>query len=194
MSAVAGYFERIQDQEVAHRYDVDYKLIEKVAATINQVLSTMEPLPVGYVERTFLTQAEFFVARNSTDWMLCNGQSCVGTAYGTLTGNTTVPNAQARFFRMKDYGSGHASGGDVAIGTDVGDTYKTHSHAVSVTTDAMAVANPAIDQSVGGSATARCIVPQTFAHVLSVSPQNNVPGGTESRPENMTVNFFIKVN
>ncbi len=46
---------------------------------------------LGEVKIADLTLAQF-QAQAGTDWIVANGQSCVGTAFETLTGNKTVPN------------------------------------------------------------------------------------------------------
>src|ERR1035437_9535436 len=134
---VSEYIEPVQVEEVAHRFNSDYHLIEKICATINSVLSSLEPLPLGHIERSFLTNSEFLAARNATDWMLCNGQSCAGSAYATLTGNATVPNAELYFMRMRDYGVGVNPDGDQSLGTPNADTYIAHGHTASGYSDAM---------------------------------------------------------
>lgn len=46
---------------------------------------------VGEIKIANLTVTQF-QSIAGTDWLLCDGQICVGTKYSQLTGNNTVPN------------------------------------------------------------------------------------------------------
>ena len=50
-----------------------------------------ESLIVGEIKIANLT-IEQFQSIAGTEWLLCNGQSCVNTTYSRLTGHNTVPN------------------------------------------------------------------------------------------------------
>lgn len=61
----------------------------------NQLVSVQQDLSrtdiLGEIKFASLTLAQF-QATASTDWILANGQSSVGTSYAAFTGNNTVPN------------------------------------------------------------------------------------------------------
>lgn len=61
----------------------------------NQIVSSQDFVNqmtiIGEIKIANLTVVQF-QAITGTNWILCNGQSCVDTAYSRLTGNTTVPN------------------------------------------------------------------------------------------------------
>jgi hypothetical protein len=61
----------------------------------NQIVEVQDSLGnltiIGEIKLSPLTLAEF-QEQASNDWIAANGQSCVGTKYNTVSGNTTVPN------------------------------------------------------------------------------------------------------
>ena len=54
-------------------------------------IMTMQMEIVGEIKYANLTLDQFQDAAGS-DWVLCDGGSCIGTSYALLTGNNTVPN------------------------------------------------------------------------------------------------------
>lgn len=69
--------------------------VNKVLRNINNQLNVVqkevnETIIIGEIKIANLTE-EQFQSVAGTNWLLCNGQSCVGTKYSLLTGNNTVP-------------------------------------------------------------------------------------------------------
>jgi len=133
--------------------------------------------PVGSVIQSLLDETTFQDKRNNK-WVLCDGQDVTGSDYDTLTGNSTVPDLRGRFMRMKDHGVGKDSAGDRAIGNFQDQDIKSHTHSYTQTyhtnNDRDAGANTKTEQ---------------YQTTLNTGYQ-----GSESRPKNICVNFFIKVN
>lgn len=150
-------------------------------------------------------------------YMLCDGRSCVGTAYNRLTGNNTVPDLRDRFLR------------GASASADVG-TYRTHTTASSdllaTLSDSGAhthsgLADPAgahthsyqrlrpdtfflfddaglgfggsiqDSTSTSGSHTHALTYSQSGEHTHSITLSG---GDLETAPVNIGLNFFIKVN
>lgn len=53
--------------------------------------SLSEEMVIGEIKIANLTEVQF-QATTGTNWLLCNGQSCVNTSYSSQTGNNIVPN------------------------------------------------------------------------------------------------------
>lgn len=113
---------------------------------------------VGTVQMSMLSLVQF-QAVMGTDWVLMNGQNVAGSAYNTLTGNTTVPDAQGRFIRMA---------GGAAAGLGVQQTQTTAKNGLSNSTSTVS----GISGSNGTSST-------SGAAELSGSHAHNVSGRSE---------------
>ena len=67
------------------------KVLRNLSNQIDSLQTDINQMTVlGEVKIASLTLAQF-QAIAGTNWILANGQSSVGTAYETLTGNKTVP-------------------------------------------------------------------------------------------------------
>jgi hypothetical protein len=188
----------IQEEEVEHKYNVDYHSIEKICGTINKVLAGLEPLPIGHIERSILTPTQFFTQRDPSQWMLCNGQSCAGTAYATESGNSAVPSAENYFLRMQDGGAYVMPEVDSTFGNTYDDSVGNHGHTIALSANQTPLIMGTGGKVVGaGAPTPTKYFPTSMGglvNVLSITPANSTPGGTESAPDNFLCNFFIRVN
>lgn len=137
---------------------------------------------IGDIKPSLLTSAQ--MSAISTDWILANGGSCIGTAYATLTGNNTVPDLRGQFLRGLDTsGTVDKDGQSRTLGSSQSDATAKNGLFLNIrTTDS---SSPWHERSdiISGS-----------------SPPNNSPSGNaingdlETRPVNVAVNYFIKVN
>ena len=191
MGFVPGNYEKLQVEETESRSAIGEKVLYKIAATVNKGIDDVSGVALGTIEISMLTEFIFLQYRGDR-WLLCNGQSCAGTQYATLTGNTTVPDMRGRFLRGKNNGSGIDPVGELALGTNKEDRLKAHEHVIEVT---------GIPDSplwhpgrffTDGSDQINMTFVEPVNNLLELQSFNNV--GIESRPENITVNFFIKVN
>lgn len=66
-----------------------FKNFSNQTAGLRDLIQSM--IIVGEVKEAALT-IDQFQAVAGTEWILCNGQSCVDTDYSRLTGNNVVPN------------------------------------------------------------------------------------------------------
>ena len=131
---------------------------------------------VGSVQQSFLDATEF-ESIMGTDWVLADGRSVTGSLYETITGNGTVPDCRGLFLRTV---GGNA---DPAIGGTQTDTIGSHTH-------------PQIALIAAGGSTGQFPTANTSggnnAQVADTAANNNA--GAETRPVNITVNTFIKIN
>jgi hypothetical protein len=143
---------------------------------------------VGDYKYSALNEAAFSGEHLGT-WMLCDGRSCVGTNYQTLTGSATVPNAvsEGLFIRAKSSARAVASTEGDAIRNIVG---PTGVHAVG-----------AANQNPSGP----CYFGSGYTNSFSGVSGNNqssgwifdasrvVPTAPENRPKNIALNLYVKV-
>jgi hypothetical protein len=154
----------------------------QVGEVVDLIAFSKASAPLGDIKQSMLTLAQF-AAENLGDWVLADGQSCLGSAYASVTGNLIVPDMRGAVSRMKSYGSGKNPDGDLALGAYQADQFASHSHTLNNT--------PNISFFGGSGGTG-------FTNGGTWSGPNAVPsiaanGGNETRMKNVTVNFFIKI-
>lgn len=120
-------------------------------------------------------------------WMLCDGRSCAGTGYATLTGSTTVPDAttDGTFIRQAKAGR--------ALGSFEADDFKSHTHLQNAHSHGIQMYAQNVQNGSG--------VPQSIAQAPlggvattnSSTATNQNTGGAETRPKNIALNLYVKV-
>ena len=143
---------------------------------------------VGSVQQTFLSAVEF-ESIMGTDWVLADGRDVSGSLYETITGNATAPDCRGMFLRTVGGNAEPTIGGTQVDATAVNGLNDGggHRHATAGTDSSGSLSAATWNfTSTGPSGTALSI--QTgFANVA-------LSGDTETRPVNITVNTFIKIN
>jgi hypothetical protein len=172
---------------------------------------------IGDVIASMLTEAQF-QSQRSTNWILMDGRNVAGSLYANVTGNSVIPDARGAFLRGKNNGRSDGSenpGGDLAMGTFQSDAFGSHAHTISgggsstltirqQNTGVSSVTVPADTfdlglngvpygegQTYGGAATP---TNQASVTLATSSVTVNANGGNETRPKNITINYFIKIN
>ena len=131
---------------------------------------------VGSVQQTFLSAVEFESIMGS-EWVLADGRDVTGSLYETITGNTTVPDCRGLFLRTV---GGNA---DPTIGGTQTDSIAGHTHPqVALIASGGSTGEFPLANQPGGNNSA----------VANTNTNNNA--GTETRPVNITVNTYIKIN
>ena len=166
---------------------------------------------LGDIRTSVLTEVQF-QALNGSDWVLCDGDSCSGTAYETLTSNSTVPDLRGEFLRGADNGrgvdSGRSLGSTQVDATDVNNlsvpSSGSHTHS---TLEPYADITPGSQSPyyLGRSYTVYAGYTTPTANYSTSNGTHNYIGSTahthtlsssdsETRPRNVAVNYFIKVD
>jgi len=131
---------------------------------------------VGDVRVSFLTEAQF-QARAGSGWILADGRDVTGSSYHSITGRTNAPDTRGRALRMKDHSAGVNDDGEIAIGSNQNEQYRSHYHQFFV------------GHNLGfGQFGAHAPGGQTAA------PNTSSAGGNETRMDNTSTNFFIRIN
>ena len=148
---------------------------------------------IGDIRHSMLTLAQFQTA-NGTGWVLMDGSSCAGTTYASITGNSTLPDARGLFLRAAGT-NGSALNGKTptaTLGTRQGDaTAKNGLYDAGH--------NHLQDASGGGGAVHGVLIGSVLTTLNWDSGIKNGTAAlastdTETRPANLAVNIFIKVN
>ena len=143
---------------------------------------------VGDIVASMLTPGEFTAIRGP-DWVLADGSSYSSSRYAQITGNPSVPDLRGVFLRGENYDRPVDKGnpdGDKPTGTYQADMLKQHHHLVAH--GAATVAPPGTIQQVFASP------PGTSGPLVDPGGVTSDFGGAETRPRNVTVNYFIKIN
>lgn len=157
--------------------------------------------PIGAVIHSTLSEVQF-AAENLGTWALMDGRSCAGSAYATLTGSSTVPDATTGGTFLRQAKSGRA------IGSFEDEDFKSHTHVQNAHThiqDAHSHVTPRGWETNSGGTSASYTSSSSTANAWSNSTNtavatnqnatatNQNTGGTETRPKNLAVNMFIKI-
>lgn len=174
----------IQVAATRFRSAVSESLLQLLSGNINYLL---DAVPVGTVLPSMLTEAQFQDIATD-DWILADGRSVGGSEYETITGDGSVPDLRGIFLRGKNNGRTTSEGnsaGDVSLGTFSSDAFAAHTHLTNSTliTDT-SPANTGDIEKDEGSEFSRTNNPNTGSQ----------GSGTETKPRNVTVNYFIRIN
>ena len=163
-------------------------------------------VPIGSIVQSILTLAQF-QTQAGTGWVLMDGASIVGSKLATITGWTNVPDASGRFLRT-------AGGSAAALSVSQGQATAVNNLSVSANgavnlTHAHSLPGNIVAVNDLGSVGVNDLL--AMVRVLSLQEQGSPGTGnsgtlnhshtcsttsidTETRPVNLTVNTFIRIN
>lgn len=169
-------------------------LIQSMGSAANWIQDNIILPPLGTVIESMLTEAQFQAAYG-TGWVLCDGASCSGSDYETLTGKSTVPDARGTMLRGKknSRADGKGRGIERVLGTYVPDYFDLHDHSATITKNEVANSNgtnDADDDNVLFGPTG------AFTGSLAIGNITGIigPKGNETRCRNVTMNYFIRID
>jgi len=151
---------------------------------------------IGDVKQSILTEAQFQAVHDTT-WVLMDGRSITGSALASEFGVTTLPDARGVFLRSKNNGRSDGNqnpAGERTVGFLEGDQMQGHKHAMDKS--GMGYGAGPADPSWGRAD----VNSPANGWVYNVgNPNADGTNGTprtgnETRPKNITVNTFIKIN
>ena len=149
---------------------------------------------LGDIKHSLLTESQF-QSQFGNCWVKMIGQ-CVSSScgsnesdYATLTGNSTLPNTSGRFLR--DTG-GNAS----SLGTTQEDSFQGHAHVLYALDRSGDGNNSLLTHSGSGNAKDITSINQDgeFSSYTTDSHHGTPRVSNETRPQNLSVNYFVKIN
>lgn len=155
---------------------------------------------LGDIKQTLLPELQFR-QMNGDCWVQMKGQSIAGSDYAVLTGTTQLPDAQGRFLRT-------AGGNAAPLAQTQEDEFKSHTHLQNEHSHlggyprangySYATHGALNGTTTGGNtyvaAEASGLYLGRYAYTTVTTAVNQNSGGIETRPRNLTVNTFIKIN
>ena len=158
---------------------------------------------IGEVKSAMLNVSQF-QSQSGSGWVLCNGQSCVGSVYSQITGNNNVPDMRGTVPRMKDNGKGLDPAGDLSLGTyQASSTAKPTTAFTTGTESATHTHGMPTRGNVGPGASGYEWVDPSLPHTAdiptnteSATHTHTITGGgdAETRAKSTILNFFIRIN
>jgi len=150
---------------------------------------SLEPVPVGTIIQSALTQAELNGLDGERVWQLCDGGNAPGSKYATITKRTTVPDLRGAFLRGAGTRTGVTGWDGGTVNTHVEDSTRLPRTDFTVTSRDP-IRNNGNSRGIAGAAYG-----SGEAYLFPGLNTNRVDGGDpETRPKHYTVNFYIRVN
>lgn len=162
---------------------------------------------IGDIKQSVLTEAQFQAIHGAV-WTLMDGKSVVGSIYETLTGNSTIPDGRGQFVRIEN--NGRTDGKENPDATPVGAQQDQATKPNGLLAGSNTSSDGAHNHSTAsgycgqfGNATSGGITQLNGCHggtrdATSTHPAHthtvNVTDGSETRPKNITANYFIKID
>lgn len=136
---------------------------------------------VGEIVASMLSEEEFKKLKYSDDWVLADGRK-IGTnnKFYQITGKSKVPDLRGVFLRGKNHKRDTNRGnpeGDLSLGEYRDDVFKRHDHG-----------------GIYGGEGDKYGMLDKYRYHASGYKKIEAEGGIETRPRNVTVNYFIKIN
>jgi len=140
--------------------------------------------PVGTIVASLLEETQFQAQPNiGRLWVLARGQSAAGSRYAAITGRTSLPDLRGVFLRSgnadlsEQERANRGNPENKKLGEYQADAFKTHHHSNM---------NPG---GVDGNRSGR-----QDAWYGGGAGSTGATGEAETRPRNVTVNYFVKIN
>lgn len=185
----------IQTEELEFLSPCSESMMQKIGGSINYILEQLEHQAVGSIVASMKMEPAF-QAERGVGWVLADGRAATGR-YAAITGAPLIPDLRGMFLRGRSYGNGANPDGDLAPGTFQNQTTGAHTHASAISnpfkfaslkaypTDTFF---PHVNKEPGG------VNFQTDGLQVDLTLSISTEGGAESRPPNVTINWFIRVN
>lgn len=125
-----------------------------------------------------LLKPEDFRAVYGTAWVLMDGSTQVSSDFAKMTGMNRLPDARGAFLRMHNNGrnDGYQNPDNKELGDFQADEFRSHTHSLASSIQGNYAKNDFYSGPKSGGST------------------TGAAGGNETRPKNITVNYYVKVS
>jgi hypothetical protein len=154
----------------------------------------MAEIPVGSIVASMLTESQFAQEvgdppnfnLGTSKWTLADGKPVPGTRYAALRQNEPVPDLRGIFLRGKNHGRNDGKGNsqEANLGDFQDDQFEDHVHEIN-------------RGGTEGSHDGEYALPAYHNTGVPREPTNYIVSGkhgNETRPRNVTVNYYIRIN
>ena len=159
-------------------YNMARALVKTISGTPEQIQA--KGLQLGDIKHSLLDEVTF-QSKHGTSWVLSDGRNISGSDLAVLTGWTVAPDLRGVFLRGKDHGAGVNPDGDTPEGTYQLDEFASHTHSTNY------------QHSDNGDGAGYALI-NVASFAGSTDGSTTSQGGLETRPKNIIVNYFIKIN
>ena len=185
----------IQASSINSNFSTIYSHSNQLSDNISN-LQQITP-PVGSIVPSMLNENQFKAqigdpstfSSSSSKWTLADGRAISGSAYSTVTSQPNAPDLRGMFLRGLNAGRSDGKqdpeGGSRFVGNYQADQFNLHNHA-----DGSYNRILKIDGNFTGATHDYSATEPNLIH--SGTLQNS--GGTETRPKNIAVNYYIRIN
>ncbi len=185
-------------EETDFRSVISDPLMKKIGSNINALIDAKdENYLIGMTFWAYLTETQVQAAIDST-WVEMKGQSIAGSDLDTLTGISTLPDCRGQFIRPLDDGAGTDPDSPRSVASLQAGGFRSHAHSMvgdDISNDLPGVPSPAAPYLGKKWATGVTIKANTIAPPSgNTGNGSSSPSAAESRPDNIALGFFIKVN
>ena len=197
MSDVPANEKKIYEEDIERSAPSSESMWQKIAGSINWILINMQSTSIGQIKASMLTEAQF-QSTAGTGWVLCDGRSVAGSEYESVTGNSTIPDLRGSFIRGKKNGVSNPlapSVPETALGDSQPTRITTHEQNYQVISH-----NFAEHYTVGGILTRESggdrfgVTDPAVEPTIDIIANTIGESATESRPRNVTMNWFVRIN
>lgn len=189
----------------ASQMNQNFGAIATYMNTLDQRLGALEArppkasAPVGTVVASLLTPAQFAAEVPDDEvWVVADGSTNhTNTRWFEVTGKAAIPDLRGRFLRGANLGRAVAQGNpdDTALGAEQGDRFGRHSH--TVYTGAVRGREDGCQAQAFWGRGENDNFAESAGLCTSGSGDNSplsMEGGAETRPRNVTVNYYVRVD
>jgi hypothetical protein len=194
MAILEGEIKKIQIEEISGKSICSERFWQKVGTTINE-LAKRTVFGLGDIMPSPLDESEF-QAQHGAEWVACDGQNIEGSLYSAQTGNAFAPDYRGKFHRQVNTDS---TGLDAnrSLGTLQSSDNKNHFH-LNIRTNTTPLVTNALSKGYRkvpeGWGDWQIVGSNAQPNHAKTGPVNLGNVASENRPDNITFNFFIKIN
>lgn len=158
-------------------------------------------LPIGTIVSSMLPPTQFRQEAGN-GWVLANGRSVTDSRYAVLTGKENIPDLRGMFLRGLNEGRTDDFAdpqGNRDAGSDQPQAYKKHRHEISNGDRGLVIADTEIHTDGSNQVASQYSYGRGDRYVDPGDPETyfaapNDTGSTETRPNNVAVYYYIKID
>lgn len=184
-------------EETDFRSAISEPLIKKIGSNMNALIDAKdENYLLGAIFWAYLTEAQAQAELDST-WVEMRGQSVAGSDLDTTYSISTLPDCRGQFIRSLDAGGGQDPDSPRSVSSLQTAAYRPHAHSMvgaDPNPSLPGIPNPSAPYLGSRWASGETIMSKDSAVNLNTGPSVGVVDTAESRPNNIALGLYIKVN